>query len=402
MYTRLPRLLTVLLLAGVLLAAGAPTQAQYTEITILATWDSAAERDDFYDLLFPFFQAENIQPNLVSETNLQQTLDQQIASGAPPDVVLMRQPGLIAGYTDRLVNLDAVLGAPASGYPPNLDALLTVNGTTYGRFVRLTAKGLVWYNGPAMSAAGYTLPGSWSELLTLTQVIDGDGGQPWALGIRDEGAVSGVGTDIIETILLQRHGPGLLDGLADGAVSWTDPRVREAWEEFGVLLDGAARGTPVDAALSLFGSSPGAYLSVGPSTVPRWVMDQQAASAADIGFFPLPAVDNPQRVIVGGDFVVLFNDDPVTLRLAQFLTTPELAAEWAALGSALSPYPGAPYPTAVQSRTADLALGQAAFDLSDRLTPDTRAAFETGVQRFVTDQSALDTILADIQATAGN
>ena len=398
------RFVLVLVLAA-LAAAVAPARAQpsaqLTQVRILAEWPGDVEQEDFEALLLPFLQDFDVQPVLVSATNLEETLRQQIDAGTPPDLVIMTQPGLLAGYarTAQVIDLGAALGPAASGYPAYLDQALSVDGRVYGRAIRLVAKALVWYPADDPILAGAGIPATWDDLLALGQQIAGTGATPWSISLS-----ATTGTDIIETLLYQRYGAGLIDGLAAGQVAWTDERVRDAWTSFGQLLapgtvESPAALAPVAAAVAPFDASPDAALSIASSTAAAWIpAASRQRPGEDFLFFPLPAGD-PQRVIVGADFVVLFNDNPITTQLAGFLTAPETTAAWAAAGSAISPYPVSGYPNpALDALAALVHDGEPLFDLSDRLAPAVRQAFVVGTVRYAAEPDALPDILAGIEA----
>jgi alpha-glucoside transport system substrate-binding protein len=379
---------------GMLLSLPArPSSAQYDQITIAAQWDNAADQQDFQRLLVPFFLEFNVQANLIGAVDLSQTLVQQSDVGSLPDIAVMSQPDLLRSYVaeGHLIPLDNAPDLPAF-----LADQVTVDGRVYGQFVRVEAKGLIWYNPDVLNTGA---PASWDDLIGLSQQIAETGTLPWALGF-NTGAPA---TDLIETIMLQQYGPELLNGLADGSIPWTDARVRDAWTQFGALLDTGFMGdpagtTPADALRALLTDPPGAVLSPGSSTALRWLGDVSGSPAVD--FFLLPAANGSNRVVVGGDFVVLFNDDPLTLQLADYLAAPETAAAWAKMGSAISPYRDASYPNRTLEAAAALVHdGETAFDLSDQLPADVRAAFESGALNFVANRGALDDILSGLDET---
>ena len=69
--------------------------------------------------------------------------------------------------------------------------------------ITLDVKGLVWYPAPEFEQAGYTVPTTWSELISLSERIVADGRTPWCMGW-ENGATSGSpGTDWIEGLLLR-------------------------------------------------------------------------------------------------------------------------------------------------------------------------------------------------------
>ncbi|WP_119067372.1 ABC transporter substrate-binding protein [Aggregatilinea lenta] len=397
---RIRHLLTVVVLAALLAAAHAPVAAarQYGSIRVLAAFASDAERADFQQLLLPFFQQQSVTVDLVTTSDMAATLEQAAAQGSLPDAALVASPALIAEYAraGSLVALDQALGAPAAGYPAFLSDALSVDGTEYGRAVRIAADGLVWYDTAVLGTAP---PATWDDLLALSSALSGDGTPAWALGL----ASGDAGTDLIEAILARSGSADVIDGLADGTLAWTDPAVQDAWMLAGPLLDTgtldhSTQLTRLDAALAPFTAPPTAHLALAPSTAQRWIADAAPPASAD--FFPLPGSAS-DAISVSGDFLVLFNADPVTLQLGAFLTAPDTAAAWAALGGTISPYPTAAYSDPVMERAAALVHdGQPVIDLSDRLPPSVRDAFIAGVLRFASDRAVLDDVLTSIQAAA--
>jgi alpha-glucoside transport system substrate-binding protein len=404
------RLIVILacLLIGVRPAAARP---QYAQVRVLAQWDSPEEEQDFKQLVLPFFQQYNVEVNLVSARDLEQTLQQEVEAGTPPDIVLMSDPGLMRHYAGDgyLVDLGAALDDPAPGYPLLLTEGLTVDDTIYGRYIRLNVKGVMWLDPLPVIRMGYTIPVGWDELIATSTAMTRGGTPAWALGL-DTGEM---GTDIIETILYQRSDLDTLDGLADGSISWTDPQVRDAWEAFGALLDTGTAGdplqlSPVEAMQLLFHSPARSYFGLAPSNARRWIAsDPGLVPGQDIMAVLLPANGtssrdvNGSRVIIGGDFITLFNSDPVTLQFAQYLASFDTAAAWAALGSAIAPYPGVTYPDPVMTELDSYVhRGVPALDVSDRLSPKVRDAFYEGVRQYAADRSTLDVVLENIEKTA--
>ncbi|MBN1681226.1 MAG: carbohydrate ABC transporter substrate-binding protein [Anaerolineae bacterium] len=403
------RLIVMLIVLSLAATVGLPAVAasrplrQYAQVTILVSWDSSAERDDFQTLLLPFFQAYNIQPNVISTSDLEESLLQQTE---PPDMMLLDDPSLMRQFAEAddldLIDIDTVLGPLPPGYPAALTDILTVDDTVYGRFVRLTAKGLVWFNAPAMDRAGYAVPGSWEAMLDLAQRIQQDSSAaPWAFGANLPDAA----VDIMEAYLFQQNGPDLINGLASGEIPWGNAQVREAWEQFGALYDSGVVPSPnrlgvIEAVQMLFADPVNAYLSVGPSTALRWITaNSRIKPGQDMDFFLLPAAGNAGHTLVGGDFVVLLNDDPITVQLAEYLTSPDFTTAWARTGSAISLYADAAYPNDVLRAAAALTQpGDPVFDLSDRLHPDVRAVLYDSVWRYITDRNALNDILVELDA----
>lgn len=407
MHARLSPVIVLLILACVIVPAQVlPAGAQYAQVDILAQWPSRTEQTDFQALLLPLFQQSNIQPNVISAANLQQTLDQLIEAETPPDIVIMSQPGLIAPYaaTDRLRDLGAVLGDPPAGYPDALRAATSIGGTEYGRYIRLEANGLVWFSPARLSAAGYEAPAAWDGVLALAEALGADGRTPWSLSMSSgDGAAQ-----LVEALLVAGPGAELLDGLASGTVAWTDPRVAETWTQLAAMMDtgviaNAADLSAVDAALAPFAAEPEAYLAPGTSTALRWITNAQRRlrPGSDIAFVLVMAPD-AATVLATGDFIVLLNDDEMTVAMARLLADPATAEKWAAKNSALSPYPGADYPNELMAAAAALVHESGpVLALADRLDPAVRSAYLDGLRRYLAGEADLEAILSEIEAEAG-
>lgn len=392
----------ILLVTGILAQPSAAVRpAQYAPLRILAEWSSDLDRADFEQLLLPFFLEQNAAVDISVTADISGALEQAIAGDAPPDVLVLAQPGLVAeaARAGVLIPLDATIGPPAAGYPNYLTNALSVDGTVYGRFLRLSVDALAWHDPATLAASGAAPPETWDALLALASNLSAEGVPAWAISLAGES-----GTDVIETLLAREAGPDAIDALADGSLAWTDPQVRAAWEQSGVLLDtglapDAAGLSVAEAVRAPFASPPLADLGLGPSTALRWITNTtDLRPGQDVDFFPLPGA-HPDVASVSGDFLVLLNDEPLTLQLAGFLAAPETAAAWAALGSGISPFPDTPYPNPVMARAAGLIHdGTPVLDLSDRLAPAVQGAFQIGVLRYADDRAALDEVLADIQA----
>jgi alpha-glucoside transport system substrate-binding protein len=113
----------------------------------------------------------------------------RVEAGDPPDIAAFPQPGAVAKLAreGELVPLwDEALALYDAQYTPAWKELSSVDGVPYGLFHRVNAKGWVWYNKPAFEAAGYTVPETWDELMTLTEEMKGSGIAPWCDGIESE------------------------------------------------------------------------------------------------------------------------------------------------------------------------------------------------------------------------
>ena len=81
----------------------------------------------------------------------------------------------------------------------------TVNGTFYAAPMSANMKSLVWYSPKAFTAAGYTVPTTWDDLMTLVDTIAASGkAKPWCGGIGSGTATGWPATDWLEEIVLRQ------------------------------------------------------------------------------------------------------------------------------------------------------------------------------------------------------
>ena len=93
-----------------------------------------------------------------------------------------------------------------------------------------SVKSLVWYPKKHFDAAGYHVPRTWDDLIALTKQIADKDGTPWRIGIKADGATGWPATDWIEDIMLRTTSTDEYFQRAYGALPFTDPRVKHAFE----------------------------------------------------------------------------------------------------------------------------------------------------------------------------
>lgn len=101
--------------------------------------------------------------------------------------------------------------------------------------VRLNIKSLVWYRNDVFAEQGYEVPGTWEEMVALTDEIRGDlGGQgtaPWCVGIESATATGWALTDWIEDAMLRLHGGEVYDRWVGHDLDFDSPEVRAAFKK---------------------------------------------------------------------------------------------------------------------------------------------------------------------------
>ncbi|HKJ27998.1 MAG TPA: ABC transporter substrate-binding protein [Anaerolineales bacterium] len=345
----------------------------------------------------------------------------RVEAGDAPDIAAFPQPGAVAAMVekDALTPLwDEALAIYDTNYQPAWKDLAAVDGTPYGMFHRVNAKGWVWYNKPAWEDAGWEVPTTWDELMALSQeMMDTTDIAPFCDGIESGAATGWKGTDWIENILLRTVPVEVHDQWVTGEVPFTDDRVKNAFEVLGDIwfTEGMTYGGPSFIASTNF-QPPAQGMHKDPAEC--WMHMQgsfvtnffttevQADLDNQVGVFMLPPIDDslPFTLEVGGDQFVVFkgHERDEVKTFIEFLGTVESVEPWAKLGGSLFPHLGQDftwYPTELEQTMAEaITTAEAArFDGSDNMSEARNKAFWAGITDWVSGASTLDEALAEIE-----
>ena len=165
-------------------------------------------------------------------------LTTRIEAGNPPDVVLLPKPGQMVSLVEegQLKNLTFMKPQLESDYGKAWLDMGAVNGTLYGFYIAVSNKSMIWYSPAQFEVNGWEVPTTWAELVALSDQIVAAGKTPWAIGLESGGATGWPGTDWIEDIMLRTAGAEFYDQWVAHEVSWTDPKVKRAFELFGLIV----------------------------------------------------------------------------------------------------------------------------------------------------------------------
>jgi alpha-glucoside transport system substrate-binding protein len=404
-------------------AAAAPAGGDTGKVSILGPF-SGPEATAFEDVI-KVFEAANpgIDVIYTGVGDFDTQIVVKVQAGDTPDIAAFPQPGGAArlAQTGDIVPLwPEALAKFDANYAPFWKDLGTFNGTPYGMFHRVNAKGFIWYNKPAFEAAGYSAPTTWDELKAMTEKMKASGTAPWCEGIESGGATGWKGTDWIENIMLRTQSTDKYDQWIAGTLPFSSPEVKNAFDVLGsIWTDPAAvyggQQTIVltnfsDAATFLFDSPPRCWLHMQGSFVTSFFPETTKADLDNqVGLFIMPAIDPAvtPALEVGGDVYVVMKgkDRPEVKKFMEFLGSVESTGPWAKLGGALFPHKGQDlslYPTAIEKAMVETILNaQAArFDASDAMPAAVNAAFWKGVTDWASGNRDLDGALQDIDAAA--
>jgi DNA-binding SARP family transcriptional activator/ABC-type glycerol-3-phosphate transport system substrate-binding protein len=355
-----------------------------------------------------------------------------IAAGDPPDIAVLPQPGALRDFAreGHLIDLGTYVDIEAlkKDQSPYLVSLGTLaddgswpasDGTTFGAFVGLDVKSLIWYPVPELRAAGHQIPQTWDDLIALSDRLVDEGQTPWCLGWGSGTATGWPGTDWIENLLLMGAGPQVYDRWTFHQLPFDSPPVRNAFERLGEILfskgylpHGAVRTWFSDAQLPMFEDPPGCWLYQFPSFATGF-MPQGTFGATDV--FPFPSVeDRFPGLIGGGNMIAVFSDRPEVRELVRYILGPTYGVAPARTGlfiSANRRFDLGNYEPFMrhQAKLIDAALAADVFrfDGSDLMPPPIGAPdeiedvglFWDAMMRYATEgPESLDAILAELDA----
>ncbi len=397
-----------------------PVETSGGNVTVLGIW-GGDELSAFQEVVFPFTEETGIGMAFEGTRDLAAVLTTRFQAGNPPDLAVLQNPGQVRQFAEQgaLVDLSTVLDMDQvnEAYAQSWLDINTIDGTVYGLFFKAALKSNVWYVPANFEAGGYEVPGTWDELMALSQQIIDDGGTPWCLGI-ESGAASGwPATDWTEDLMLRTAGPEAYDQWVNHEIPWTSDEVREAVSMFGEVArnDDMVVGGPAgvnsinfgDSPNGLFTDPPDCYMHRQASFITGFFPDDVTAEEYD--FFAFPEV-NPEYgtpALVSGDTLVMFNDTPEARQMLQYLATAEAQSIWAERGGFLTPNrnldPSA-YPDDLTRQQAEILTGAevARFDASDLMPAQIGAgAFWEGMVNYVAGDD-LDTVLQSIETAAAD
>ena len=209
-------------------------------------------------------------------------------------------------------------------------------------------KSLVWYSPDNFADAGYDVPETFEDLMTLTDKIVADGKTPWCIGLGSGGATGWPATDWIEDLMLRTQSPEDYDAWVSNDLKFNDPKVVEALELFGSIAKDdkkvaggtAAVGTTDfrESPLGLFAVPPACYMHHQASFIPSF-FPEGTVLGEDADFFYFPAYagkDLGKPVLGAGVEATITKDSPAAHAFIDFLMNPISNEIWMAQSGFLS------------------------------------------------------------------
>lgn len=417
---------TTVALAGVTVAAcaAAPDSLDLsgTEVEVIGVWQDA-EAAAFEQVLGRFEQDTGASVTYTSTAgdDLAAVIDERLATGDPPDIAVVPQPGLLRDLarSGHIRPVESLVGDTVErDWGPIWQQLGSVDGELYGVWYKAAHKSLVWYSIGAFEQIGVVPP---DDLAGLASIADefADAGVA-AFSVTGTASDAWTMTDWFENLYLRLAGPDRYDELAEHRLAWTDSSVEETLRVMAALLT-PSNTTTAEGPETTFAESVEAVFSTAPTAAMvmegDFVPGVAATAAADLGVdvdtFAFPGQTAGDRYVVGGgDAAVLMRDSVGGAELVRFLATPEAASVWAALGGFVSPNESVdltayPDPTTRRIARSLIEAGDGfRFDLSD-LQPvafggTSGAGMWLELARFTADPSDIDGTMDRLEAAAAS
>jgi ABC-type glycerol-3-phosphate transport system substrate-binding protein len=387
-------------------------------VEVAAVW-SGTEQRNFRKVLDAFAAKTKATVKYTSTSDdIATVLGTKIKGGAPPDIALLPQPGLLNQFAKQgaLKEVNPEVTAEVDkNYASIWKTLGTVNGKLYGVWFKAANKSTVWYATKPFGDAGASEPKTWDEFLKTAQTIADSGTTPVSVGGGDGWTL----TDWFENVYVRVAGPDKYDQLSKHEITWTDESVKTAltklgqlWSKKDLIVPGALQTDFPTSVTHVFGSSPKAAIVYEGDFVAGVISgDTKAKVGTDAKFFDFPSVNNsPTSVVGGGEVAVSLKDSKGSQELLKFLATPEAAAIWAKLGGFLSPNKNmdtSVYPDDITRKEGEALVGAGdafRFDMSDLAPPafgGTPGAGEWKIlQDFLANPSDVNGAAAKLEAAA--
>ncbi len=400
----------------------APPEEKIGTINVLGVW-GGDELASFQTMVAPWEAQTGGVMGFSGTRNLIAILTTRVVAGNPPDIAILPNPGQMVELVGdgHLTSLDSFLDMDKirREYAQGWIELGTVDGKLYGIFMKADSKGTVWYNPKTFAAKGWQVPTTWDEMIALSDRIVAEGMNPWSVAVESGEASGWPATDWIGEILLHESGGDVYDQWVNHEISWTDSRIKSAWEKFGQItltpnyvpggaIAALATGF-IDGSYLPFEDPPKAAMYYLGAFTQGFIAEQfpDLVAGEDYAFFPFPTIDSQYAGAVtgGANVVVAFKDNPTVRSFIEYLASAEAQQIWVERGGftavnnqvSLNAYPNPLARLAAEQLTGATVFR---FDADDNMPSAVQKAFWDGTLAYLQNPAQLDNILADIEARA--
>ena len=391
-------------------------------VRILGLW-SGPEFDSFETVKSTWEKETGAIVDWEATDDLPGTLTDRSQAGDPPDIAILPNLALMEQLAEDgdLIPLDSVLDMQkiAKDYAPAWIDLGSHKGKLYGIFYKVTNKAAIWYNPKAFTAAGYDVPATWTEMITLADRMVADGHSPFSVVAANGPANGWALTDWISEIVLNTCGPELYDKWIAADIPWNQACIKQSFDTFakivatdGYVLGGSQRivatGDDVGAD-PLYTDPPTAYLYYFASFAQAFIAASHPdlEPGTDYDVFRFPTIDSTYQgaVTIGADVPVMVSDSPAARSFMMYLASARAQETWIKLGGFTSVNRSVPVDTYVDPVAR--ALGEelttaevSRFSAGDMMPASLQRAWWAAMLDLVKDPGKVDSILDELTAAA--
>ena len=312
-----------------------------TTVTMFASILSP-ESDSLQKSWADFSNCTGIKISYEGSNDFESQLPVRVSGGNAPDFAIIPQPGLLAQMvkTGKVVKPPQQTVTNEQKWSSVWKTYGTVKGTFYAAPMSANMKSLVWYSPKAFKQAGYQVPTTWADLMTLSDTIAKAGnGKPWCGGIGSGTATGWPATDWLEQVVLGKYGGDVYDKWISHEIKFSSPQIMDSmqvvagWMQNPAWVNGGfgdvksiatttfqAAGTPILSGKCWMLQQASFYEA-------QWPQGTKVGPDGDVNAFYLPSVSTSvqTRVVGGGEFVTAFSNRPEVQAVQNYLST----ADWA-------------------------------------------------------------------------
>lgn len=312
-----------------------------TTVTMFASIISP-ESDSLEKSWSQFESCTGIKISYEGSNDFESQLGVRVAGGNAPDLAIIPQPGLLAQMvkTHKVVKPPAQTVTNENDWAPIWKQYATVDGTFYAAPMSANMKSLVWYSPKAFAQAGYQVPTTWDQLMSLSAKIAAAGkGKPWCGGIGSGTATGWPATDWVEEVLLRQAGGTAYDNWVSHQLPFSSPTVQTAmqtvanWMMNPAWVNGGFGGVKTIATTTF--QDAGKPILTGQCWMlqqasfyeAQWPTGTTVGPNGQVYAFYLPGIDPsiPTPVEGGGEFVTAFSSRPEVQAVQNYVSS----AAWA-------------------------------------------------------------------------
>ena len=308
-----------------------------TTVTMFASIISP-ESDSLQKSWADFSNCTGIKISYEGSNDFESQLPVRVTGGNAPDFAIIPQPGLLQQMvkTGKVVKPPQQTVANESKWSSVWKTYGTVKGTFYAAPMSANMKSLVWYSPKAFTQAGYKVPTTWADLMSLSGTIASAGnGKPWCGGIGSGTATGWPATDWLEEVVLGKYGGDVYDKWVSHEIKFSSPQIMDSmqtvanWMLNPAWVNGGF-GDVKSIATTTFQSA-GTPILTGKCWMlqqasfyeAQWPQGTKVGPDGDVNAFYLPSVSTsvPTRVEGGGEFVTAFSSRPEVQAVQNYLST---------------------------------------------------------------------------------